>query len=116
MVELKALPAVFVRTDAGNEPVREWLKTLSVEDRKAMGGAIKAVEVGWPVGMPLCRPLSGHKGLNEVRENLTNGKIGRVNFTIKDARMVLLHGFVKKAQKTPKKDIDVAAARQKGLK
>lgn len=105
---LKKIEAIFFQTSAGGEPVREWLKSLSpIEDRKQIGVDIKAVEFGWPVGMPVCRPLGD--GLYEVRSTLSQNKIGRVLFYI-DAwsRMVLLHGFIKKTQKTPTADLDLA--------
>lgn len=67
---IKRIPAIFFRTSAGGEPVREWLKALEpVDDRKHIGVDIKTVEFGWPVGMPVCRPLG--EGLFEVRSNLT---------------------------------------------
>jgi hypothetical protein len=55
---IKRVPVIFFRTEAGGEPVREWLKGLPyADDRKRIGEDIKTVEYGWPVGMPLCRPL-----------------------------------------------------------
>ena len=103
----KRVPAIFYCTEAGGEPVREWLKSLSPEDRKHIGEDIKTVEFGWPVGMPVCRPLS--EGVHEVRTNLTQNRIARVLFYIdKKGRMVLLHGFIKKTQKTPDEDLDLA--------
>ena len=65
---MKRLPAVFYALPSGREPVREWLKGFSAEDRKIIGEDIKDVEFGWPIGMPLCRPLS--RGLWEVRSSL----------------------------------------------
>lgn len=53
----KRVPAIFFRTAAGREPVRDWLKELPTRDRKAIGDDIRAVEFGWPMGMPLVRPL-----------------------------------------------------------
>jgi phage-related protein len=105
---LKRIGVIFFRTSAGGEPVREWLRSLSpIEDRKQIGVDIKAVEFGWPVGMPVCRSLGD--GLYEVRSSLTQNRIARVMFYI-DARgrMVLLHGFIKKTQKTPPADLKVA--------
>ncbi len=68
---------------------------------------IKTVEFGWPVGMPVCRPLGD--GIYEVRTNLRHNRIARVLFYIdKKGRMVLLHGFIKKAQKTPGEDLEQA--------
>jgi phage-related protein len=112
---LKRLPAAFFQNDVGKTPVREWLLSLSEEDRKVIGDDIRTAEFGWPVGMPICRSLAGHKGLWEIRSNLHDGRIGRVLFCLHGGHMVLLHGFIKKTQKTPTRELDVAAARRKGL-
>jgi phage-related protein len=109
---LKRLPARFYRSDSGREPVREWLKKLEPEDRKVIGEDIKDVEFSWPIGMPLVRSLG--RELWEVRSALPHGRIARVIFRIEQGRMVLLHGFIKKIQKTPQHDIDLALKRQKG--
>ena len=110
MSDLKKLPAVFYKTDLGNEPVREWLLSFSKKDRTLIGTDIMTVEFGWPIGMPVCKPL-GH-GLYEVRTQLDN-RIARVLFSVIDERIVLLHGFIKKTQKTPKADKDLALKRKK---
>jgi phage-related protein len=114
----KRVPAIFYRTEAGGEPVREWLKGLPPADRKRIGEDIKTVEFGWPVGMPVCRALG--EGIYEVRTSLVQNRIARVLFYIdKKSRMVLLHGFIKKTQKTPREDLDLAksnkAKHQRGL-
>lgn len=109
---LKRLPAHFYRSDSGREPVREWLQGLESEDRKAVGGDIKDVEFSWPIGMPLVRPLG--RELWEVRSNLPRRRIARVLFCVEHGRMVLLHGFIKKSQKTPRHDIDLALKRRAG--
>ncbi len=97
-------------------PVREWLLELPPEDRKTVGDDIRVAEFGWPVGMPLCQSLKGHKGLWEVRVNLSGGRIARVFFCAHEGYMVLLHGFIKKSQKTPDYELAVAVKRMKGLK
>ena len=107
----KRLPIAFFRSANGREAVREWLKSLSPEDRKILGTDIRALEFGWPIGMPLCRAL-GH-GLWEVRSSLLHGRMARVIFCIHDQQAVLLHGFMKKTQKTPKPDIDLAMRRKR---
>lgn len=99
----------FYISGQGNEPVRDWLKGLSAEDRKAIGEDIKTVQFGWPLGMPLVRKMEA--GLWEVRSHIPDG-IARVLFTTVGAIMVLLHGFVKKADKTPKTDLKVAQQRK----
>lgn len=109
---LKRLPAYFYRSDNGREPVREWLKGLEMEDRKAIGEDIKDVEFSWLIGLPLVRPLG--LGLWEVRSSLPRGRAARVIFCVEQERMVLLHGFMKKAQKTPPHDIELALKRKRG--
>jgi phage-related protein len=111
--EFKKIGAAFYRSASGAEPVRDWLMDLSAEDPRSIGFDIATVEYGWPVGMPLCRSLGG--GLWEVRSNLTHGKIARVIFCVAHAHMILLHGFVKKAQKMPKIELDTARKRQKRI-
>jgi len=85
----KCVRAVFYRTEAGGEPVREWLKSLpSREDRKRIGEDIKTVAFG-PVGMPVCRSVGG--GIYEVRSNPARNRIARLLFYFdKNGRMVLL--------------------------
>lgn len=104
---MKRIPAIFYRTEAGNEPVRDWLRAMPNQDRRLIGEDIRTVEFGWPVGMPVCRPLG--QGLYEVRTNLAGNRIARVFFYIdKKQRMVLLHGFLKKTQATPESDLQLA--------
>ena len=103
----------FFRTAAAREPVREWLRGLDRESKKAIGEDIKTVQFGWPVGMPVVRKLERDPW--EVRSSLPNS-IARVLFTVYDDSIVLLHGFIKKAKKTPKKDLELALARLKMLR
>jgi phage-related protein len=107
----KKVVVAFYRSRSGAEPVRDWLKGLPAEDRQILGRDLRLVEMGWPLGMPLCRPLGG--GLWEVRSSITNKRIARVIFCAAHGRMVLLHGFIKKTQKTPQSELDLARARQK---
>jgi len=102
----------FFKTDCGSEPVRQWLKDLPANERKVIGEDIKTVQLGWPLGMPLVRNLGA--GLWEVRIHLEN-KIVRVLFALDKSTMVLLHGFIKKQQTTPKPDLDLAKGRLKQL-
>jgi phage-related protein len=94
-------------------PVRDWIKGLDPADRKIIGEDIKDVEFSWPIGMPLVRALG--RGLWEVRSTLTQGRIARVLFCNHEGRMVLLHGFIKKTQKTPDEERDLALKRMKEI-
>jgi phage-related protein len=109
MVLHKKIQARFYELASGRKPVRDWLLELTPDDRRAVGYDIQTVEFGWPIGMPVRRPL-GH-GLYEVRSNMSDGRIGRVLFCIVSGEMVLLHGFVKKTQKTPPADLVLASKR-----
>jgi phage-related protein len=98
----------FFISPTGNEPVRDFLRELSQDDRKIVGTDLKEVQFGWPLGMPLVRKME--TDLWEVRSSL-NGRIVRVLFTIVDSTMVLLHAFIKKSQQTPKSELDLARKR-----
>ena len=100
---LAEIPVVFYRTSGGAEPVLEWLRSLPTNDRRAIGIDLATVQFGWPVGMPLCRPFGD--GLWEVRSNLARGRIARILFCTSGGRMVLLHAFIKKTQRTPNADM-----------
>ena len=104
---------VFFRFDSGREPVREWLKGLDRDCRKSIGEDIKTLQFSWPVGMPLARKLSDN--LWELRSRIATG-IARTLFTDYSGKLVLLHGFVKKSQKTPAKELAVAKRRLNKLR
>jgi phage-related protein len=106
------LRVIFYRSEIGVEPVREWLKELRKEDRKAVGEDIKTAQFGWPLGIPLVRKIT--KGLWEVRSNITDG-IARTFFTVDKNTMVLLHGFVKKSQETPPNELQIAKRRLRNI-
>jgi phage-related protein len=95
------------------------LKSLpSSADRKRIGEDIKTVEFGWPIGMPVCKPLGD--GIYDVRTRLAQNRIAQGPFYIdKSSRMVLLHGFIKKSRSTPHNDLELARSnkgkQQRGL-
>ena len=82
---LTEIPVVFYRTTSGVEPVRDWLKSLPDDDRRKIGIDLATVQVGWPVGMPICRPIG------------------------------VVHGFIKKTQRTPQDDLELARKRMKEM-
>jgi len=105
----KILTVHFYKTPSGNEPVREWLKLRTHEEKKAIGEDIKAIEYTWPIGYPQVVKID--KDLWEVRTDLPQG-IGRIFFTIWEKNMVLLHGIIKKTQKTPQQELETAKKRR----
>jgi len=109
----KQLPkyrASFFRTSAGAEPVRGWLLSLSRDDRRAIGKDIAYVQYKWPIGKPRVDHVRG--GIWEVRSRLAN-RIARVLFAVEGQEIVLLHGFIKKTQRTPSADLELAERRWK---
>jgi phage-related protein len=107
------LPVFFYRTKAGVEPTREWLKSLPEADRKMIGADLRRVQAGWPVGMPLCRSLKS--GLWELRSQLPGNRIARVLFFVHGGRIGVVHGFVKKTQRTPDDVLALARKRMKEM-
>lgn len=106
---LKPIPLRFWKSASRREPVREWLNGLPRDDQRTIGRDIAKVQFGWPVGLPLCRPLSG--GLWEVRSSLPSKREARVLICFHDEMLVALHAFIKKTQKTPPDDLTLARQR-----
>ena len=106
----KKLQVEFFKTEQNNEPVRDFLKALSPDDKKSVGADIMAVEMLWPIGYPTVRKLD--TDLWEVRSSISDKRICRVLFTISGKRMILLHAFIKKTQKTPKDDMELGKKRK----
>lgn len=109
----RPIPVRFFRLDSGREPVREWLKKPDQASRKTVGEDIKALQFGWPVGMPLAQKMA--ENLWELRSRLLSG-ICRTFFTVHHGEIVLLHGFVKKSQKTPANELAIAKRRSTRLR
>jgi phage-related protein len=67
------------------------------------------MKVGPQLGMPYTRPMG--KGLFEIRIKSQDG-IARVFYcTKRNAEIVILHSFIKKTQKIPKSELDIARKR-----
>jgi phage-related protein len=107
----RKIPVVFYRTRGGSEIVRDWLRALDERDRNAIGLDLMRIQFRWPVGMPLCRAMGD--GLWEVRTSLPSNRISRVLFCVVKERILVLHGFIKKTQKTPDEELALARKRKK---
>ena len=108
----RRLDCRFYRTAAGAEPVRDWLKELPSDVRREIGSDIQVVQWRWPIGKPQVDGLGA--GLFEVRTQVSKNEY-RVLFCVAGSTIVLLHGFQKKTQRTPKAALDVARGRQDEL-
>ena len=89
----------------------DWLRNLPAAERSAIGQDLMRVQFRWPIGMPLCRPLGD--GLWEVRSECPGNKIARVMFCVVEGKIVVLHGFIKKSQKTPAEELQLARRRKR---
>ena len=107
----RKISVVFYRTPAGSEVVRNWLRGMDEGDRNAIGQDLMRVQYRWPVGMPLCRSMGD--GLWEIRSDLPSNRIARVLFSVQQDKILVLHGFIKKTQKTPEDDLVLARRRKR---
>ena len=89
---MKLIPLVFWKSAAGREPVRDWLNELPREDQRIIGRDIAKVQFGWPIGLPVCRPLGD--GFWEVRSSLPSRREGRVLFGFHDGMLIALTAFI----------------------
>ncbi len=78
-----------------------------------LGEDLKTVQFGWPLGMPLVKHIEGE--IWELRSKISGG-ISRIFFILDKNNMILIHAFMKKQQRTPKQDLDLARARVKQLR
>jgi len=105
----KKLEAIFFSSSSGKEPVKAFFKKeLNDNETKKIYTAIRTIEISWPLGKPLVDHLK--KNIWEIRCSHKN-RITRILFGITGKEMVLLHGFVKKTQKTPAKELALAEKR-----
>src|ERR1700733_5160401 len=107
------MPVRFYLTEAGGSPVLDWLRGLDKGDRRAIGLDLMRVQFGWPIGRPLVGSLKD--GLWEVRASLPSQRIALLILFFHDEMLVVLHGFIKKTQKTPTGDLALAKRRMKEI-
>lgn len=109
----RPIPLVFWRGSDGSEPVRHWLWDLLEEDRKIIGRDISRVQYGWPIGLPLCRPLGD--GLWEIRSTLKSKREARVLICFERQTLVALSAFIKKTRTAPLRELELAKSRMRDL-
>src|SRR5215213_4945109 len=103
---------LFYQTRSGNKVILEFIRNLPAEDRKVVGEDLKTLQMRFPMGLPLCRPLGD--GLYEIRSSLPSKREFRLIFFFDRKRQCLLvvHAFFKKSAKLPKADLDLAKRRK----
>ena len=92
-------------------PVKEYLQSLPNEAAMKTARTITLLrEYGNTLSMPLSRPLGD--GLFELRIRTKTNNVRVLYFFVKDSKVILLHAFTKKTQKTPKNEIELARQRK----
>jgi phage-related protein len=113
MVINKFFDVRLYQESSGKVPILEWLKDFNKDERKIIDRDIKYTQYTWPWKMPLIKPLGG--SLMEIRIKLKNKQV-RIFFILHEGVIMLLHGFVKKTQKTPNNELELALKRAKQIK
>ena len=82
--------------------------------RKAIGQAILELQKGVKLSMPLSRSVKSiGSGVKEIRNKDSNGIYRTFYLAKMKDRVIIFHAFIKKTQKTPKKEIKTAKKRLK---
>ena len=104
----------FYKTEDNESPVEEWLlsipETALVKITRNMG---LLREFNITLKEPYIKPL-GDK-LYEIRAKDTNGIYRVIYFAYTGQKFVMLHGFTKKTQKTPSKELKLAKKRMEEM-
>ncbi|MBQ0041138.1 MAG: type II toxin-antitoxin system RelE/ParE family toxin [Clostridiales bacterium] len=106
------MEVVFYKDAKDKEPAKEFLEKLSGEDRAKM---VKSIELLAAKGNELRRPQSAalRDKILELRCSGKDNQIRILYFFFVGDMAVLSHGFIKKTDKVPDKEIDTAIANKK---
>lgn len=97
----------YYQDSSGKKPVMAFIDSLDVKLRVKVMGILELLETyGACLGMPYTRHLVD--GIYEIRASMQGNTVRILYFFAKDKRIVLTHGFVKKTQKTPKRELERA--------
>lgn len=94
----------YYEDEGGRKPAKEFIDALDVKMRAKVFGRLELLEEhGSRLGMPFARHLED--GIYELR-TVQGSNITRIlYFFVVGERVILTHGFVKKTQKTPPREI-----------
>lgn len=97
----------YYADERGRKPVELFINSLGVKMRAKVFGRLSLLEKYGPLlGMPFARHI--RDGIYELR-TVQGSDITRVMyFFVVGERIVLTHGFVKKTQRTPSREIEKA--------
>lgn len=105
---------VFYVEESGSKPINEFLKTLDVKTQARFIDSIERLrQRNIQAREPLVRHLGGK--LWELREESNTNIYRIIYFFFTGRRIVLLHGFAKKTQGTPRREIELAERRMRNF-
>jgi phage-related protein len=101
-------------SDGDKSPIKEFIDALSPDSKaKFIFIADLLTEYGLNVREPYVKPITGTRKLFEIRIK-DKQNIHRIfYFAFTGRKLVLLHGFTKKTDKTPHREIEIAEKRMK---
>lgn len=101
----------FYEDRNGNKPIEEFLLGLDIKMRAKLVGLLQILQ---EKGNLLREPYSKHleDGIFEIRGKSGNNITRVLYFFYYDGKIILTNGFIKKTQKTPKKEIQLAKKRR----
>ena len=103
---------IFYQTDLGDRPVEDFLAGLDADERAKAVRTLELLRTQQIVPSKFWKKLSG-SNLWEVRIEYSGNTYRVLAAFAKGNRVVLLHAFQKKSQKTPRQDMEIALQRQK---
>jgi phage-related protein len=104
---------LFYKTDTGKSPVRVFLDSLSAKYAQKVTWVLSLIEELDYIPKQYFKKLISTDDLWEVRVQSGNNSLRLLGFFDSNQFVVLCHGFVKKTQKTPRKEIQIAEQRKK---
>lgn len=105
---IMGMPVVYVETARGSRPAQEYIEGLPVKERAKVKALIDYLSEQKQLREPHAKKLTGYPGLYELRPGAH-----RLFYCYYEDKIVLLHGFRKKSNKTPKREIEKAYERMK---
>ena len=98
---------IFYKNDKGEKPVEDFLDSLSDKMRAKMLLSIRIVrEKSYQTRMPYSEELED--GIFELRAKVGSDISRVLYFFVVGRKIILTNGFIKKTQKTPKSEIELA--------
>jgi phage-related protein len=106
----------YYLSSSGRSPVEEFILSLPESTQLEIFDALSLLDSGKVLEMPLSRNLSSIRpGLHELRFRDKAGQVRVIYFIKKQVAIYLIHGFRKKTQEIPRKDLDIIVKRAKEI-